>query len=287
MPRGYRYVIVAAFGWLALCGTQQPAKHGYSSAGAAKSKPAAPAISTPMPSPAASPTAKFSAYPGYNPDPCYKAEDKDAADLCAQWRSAIAGEKAAHEARRATTWSIVATLLNVLGLMAVGAALYLTVQSNRIARDTAKRQLRAYLYVEPGGVNEPVDGLYRMPFNIINSGPTPAHDLETFGDILIVGGTPRDFDPAKNGRYSGETLKTTSALGASTNRWSYAYLEDSVVTPYWEDISDKTKAIVHYGFVRYKDIFDDVHETHFAFYHWGEELSDVASLRCLHGNNAT
>jgi hypothetical protein len=286
MPRGYRYVIVAALGWLSLCGAQPPTKQAERANEGGKAAPAA-AATVPAPISTASPNPKFAAYHGYDPDPCYHAEDKDAADLCAQWRSAMAGEKAAHEARRATTWSIVATLLNALGLMAVGAALYLTVQSNRIARDTARRQLRAYLYIEPGGVNEAAEGLHRMPFNIINSGPTPAHDLETFGDILIVGGSPRDFDPSKDGRYSGETLKTTSALGANNNRWSYAYLEQDVAAPYWEDITTKKKAILHYGFVRYKDIFDNSHETHFAFYHRGEELSDLTSLRCTYGNNAT
>lgn len=286
MPRSYRYVIAAAFGWLTLCGAQPPAKQAERDNKSTEAAPAAMAA-VPTPMPAARADTKFVAYRGYDPDPCYRAEDKDAADLCAQWRSAIAGEKAAHEARRATTWSIVATLLNALGLLAVGTALYLTVMSNRIARDTARRQLRAYLYIEPGGVNESQEGFHRIPFNIINSGPTPAHDLETFGDILIVGGTPRDFDPTQDGRYAGETLKTTSALGANTNRWSYAYLQEDIVAPYWEDITTKKKAIIHYGFVRYKDVFDISHETHFAFYHWGEELSDLTSLRCTHGNNVT
>jgi hypothetical protein len=286
MPRGYRYVIVAAVGWLTLCGAQPPAKQAERASGADKATPAATAA-TPPPLSAASPAPKFAAYRGYDPDPCYHAEDKDAADLCAQWRSAIAGEKAAHEARRASTWSIVATFLNALGLLAVGVALYLTVQSNRIARDTAKRQLRAYLYIEPGGINELQDGLHRMPFNIINSGPTPANELETFGDILVVGGTPRDFNPSVNGRYTGITLKTNSALGANTNQWSYAYVQDDVLQPYWEDILSKDKAVVHYGFIRYRDIFNDVHETHFAFYHWGEELSDLESKRCIYGNHAT
>lgn len=73
---------------------------------------------TPSPSVAAEPT--YRPYPRYNPDPCYNSKDHDSADLCAQWRAAMAAEKTTQEARRATTWSIVATLfsfLTVVGLI--------------------------------------------------------------------------------------------------------------------------------------------------------------------------
>jgi len=68
---------------------------------------------------AAQPATDFTPYPGYNPDPCYNVKDHNAADLCAQWRAALAAERAAHEDRRAVNWSIVATFLSgiaVLGL---------------------------------------------------------------------------------------------------------------------------------------------------------------------------
>lgn len=189
MPRGYRCVIVAALGWLALCGAQPPAKQPERTSGANKATPAA-TTAAPTPLPAAGPPPKFAAYPGYDPDPCYHAEDKDAADLCAQWRAAIAGEKAAHEARRASTWSIVATVLNALGLIAVGAALYLTVQSNRIARDTARRQLRAYVSVAVMGleVTEDSSGQLSLVFRTIarNGGETPAYSCRHYGTIMAI-----------------------------------------------------------------------------------------------------
>lgn len=120
MSRGYRGIIVAAFGWLILCGANPPSEHPQSSKSAQESAPTPQPTIAPTPAPAASPTPKFTAYGGYNPDRCYHAEDHDAADLCAQWRAAVAAEKAAHEARRSVTWSIVASLLSfatIVGLI--------------------------------------------------------------------------------------------------------------------------------------------------------------------------
>lgn len=190
MGKGYRYAVLAAFGWLSLCGAQSSSQQTVRASGAAKASPAAPAVAALPSSPSTSTASNFAAYPGYNPDPCYNAKDKDAADLCAQWRSAIAGEKAAHEARRATTWSIVATLLNALGLVAVGAALYLTIQSNRIARDTARRQLRAYVSVKVMGLEVTADsqGNLGLVFRTVarNGGETPAYDCNHYGTISAI-----------------------------------------------------------------------------------------------------
>jgi hypothetical protein len=180
----YRCIIVAAFGWLSLCGANPPAQYtnGHSAAHNTSQTPSA--VASPLPRLATSPSDKFAPYGGYNPDPCYKAQSHDAADLCAQWRAAIAAEKAAHEARRTSTWSIVATVLSaiaVFGLIvtiwqtwgALGEArrsnliaqrgnaratrqaiaskaqttdaLAIASRQTAVAEDAAKRQLRAYL----------------------------------------------------------------------------------------------------------------------------------------------
>lgn len=107
-------------GWSTLTGANQPAKQDESSARTEQLAPSPSLTPAPTPPSATSPTNKFVAYGGYDPDPCYHAKDHDAADLCAQWRSAIAAEKTAHEARRATSWAIVATFLSaatVIGLI--------------------------------------------------------------------------------------------------------------------------------------------------------------------------
>ena len=94
--RGYRLFVLAL--GLILCGAQPPKEQ-------TQGKPSAHETEQPASKP-------YAPYPGYNPDPCYQAKDHDTADLCAQWRAAIAAEKAAKEAGRSTDWSIFATFLS-------------------------------------------------------------------------------------------------------------------------------------------------------------------------------
>ncbi len=110
MSRSYRLFFVAVAG-LILAAAQQP-KEQAQAGNTAQQEHAAPLIATPSPAPEPS----YRPYPDYNPDPCYSTENHNAADLCAQWRAALAAEKAAHEARRATNWAIGATFLSFVGV---------------------------------------------------------------------------------------------------------------------------------------------------------------------------
>lgn len=121
MLRSYRYIIVAFFGWVALCAAK-PADHQSNNSDRNQQVKTTKRLRpVTAPSTTNSQPSTFVAYPGYDPAPCYHARDHDAADLCAQWRASIAAEKSAHEARRATFWSLIATLLSALG---VGGLIY-------------------------------------------------------------------------------------------------------------------------------------------------------------------
>jgi hypothetical protein len=205
-------------------------------------------------------------------------------DLCAQWKAADAASDSAW-------WAWASGLVGFGSLLGVIVALGIALNSNWIARDTAKRQLRAYLTVEPGGVSEAVGGMHQVPIDLINNGQTPAYDLEQGGDFLVITGDPRHFDPGTDGRLSELdpedcVASTDAVLGPNTNRFTYAYLEEALPKPFWQKIYAKEAAIIHYGFFRYKDVFGERHQTNFAFYHWGEDLSDVYSKRCRFGNHA-
>ena len=65
------------------------------------------------------PRAAYAPYPNWQSESCYKAQDHDSADLCAQWRAAIAAEKAAKATEVATQWSKAATALSALALGAL------------------------------------------------------------------------------------------------------------------------------------------------------------------------
>ena len=212
--------------------------------------------------------------------PCGQGQYGSSADLCAQW-------KAADAAADSAWWAWAGGIIGLGSLVGIFAAIGLAFHSNWIARDTAKRQLRAYISIEPGGINESKDGLHSVPFNIINNGQTPAYEMEHGGDFVVTTGNPLEFDPSVDGRLNGQTAVTDQSLGPNSNRFSYAYLEAELCVPFLAKIDKKEAAIIHYGYVTYKDAFGDRHRTSFAFYHWGEELSDLESKRCRFGNDAT
>lgn len=215
----WRYVL-AAFGWLILCGAQPPQKQ---TSGPASTQQAAP---MPNPWPAPIPTAlpkpppKFAPYPGFDPDPCYKAQDYDAANLCAQWRSAVAAEKAALEARRSSNWSIVAAFLSAISLTAVAAALYLTVESNGIFRNGQRAWIS--IEVKPKLVkSHGIDGLYFM-IDVFSSniGGTSATHCEIFSTIIF------------KQQFNGHEL-ITDAIENMLNEWKSEYGAgfESVIAP--------------------------------------------------------
>lgn len=286
MLRGNRYIVVAAFGWLALCGANLPSKQAKGAASHSQVALTAAPNSAPDSANATNEPVHFTAYPEYQSERCYKAKLHDSADLCAQWRAAVAAEKAAKEARRATTWSVVATFLNGLGLLAVGYALYLTIQANGIARKSAEQQLRAYLTVEPGGINQSVNNLARAPLLIKNCGQTPANSVMVFSKFGLSE-DPVSFDPKSDEKKGITGERNDATFGPGVERWVFPYASNEFIEPYMRGIAERKLAVVHWGYVAYRDAFDVWRETHFAFYHWGDELSDKGSLRCRFGNSAT
>lgn len=138
MRRGCRFLILGlAF---ALCAAQQPTKGRDAQKGAEQDHEA----SSPTPSPTEQPKPSYRAYPERNSDTCYYAQDHDAADLCANWRAAIAAEKAAREARIATIASIIGTFLS----LATVIGLIITIRQTDGALAEARRGNRLNLLFE-------------------------------------------------------------------------------------------------------------------------------------------
>jgi hypothetical protein len=143
MPRGYRSVILAAFVWLILSGAKPPAEQPKSPASDQRAAQTVTPRPTPTPAnPQGPPEPPFAAYPGYDPDPCYHAEKHDAADLCAQWRAALAAEKASREARRATTWAAIGTGLSAAAIFGLVFTILQGQKGLRLAREANRSAMR-------------------------------------------------------------------------------------------------------------------------------------------------
>lgn len=142
MPTRYRCLFLAV-GFFLISATQQTKQDVGESAREERVKSSSISLAVKPEKQAYRPYAK------YNPDPCYLSADHDAADLCAQWRAAVAAEKAAHEARRATNWAIAATLLTFMAVIGLIVSLWQTRgalgearRGNRITLQAEKRARR-------------------------------------------------------------------------------------------------------------------------------------------------
>lgn len=250
---GRYWGVILAFGWLILCGAQPPKEQPKSANG---SQPTAPAVVAP-----------FVPYPGYNPDPCYYAQGHDAADLCAQWRAAVAAEKAAHEARRAGNWSVVATLLSALAIGGLFVTIYQGRVANRIASDTAKKQLRAYVGIDEV-IAEAIAGAKGEQSNtrilvfLKNYGQTPSYVSSTIGvwfnelasgEGAPVAGQRIFYPPSKR-----------ASIGADIN------LSDAE----WAALDEETAALHIVGTVESDDIYGKMTKLDFHFVSNGRQLRE-------------
>jgi len=180
MLRGNRVAFCASVGWLILAGAAPPHKQEP----AANPKQHVSKLTASI--------ENYSAYPDRNSDRCYSDKNHERADLCAQWRAAIAAEKASQAAISATDIGYVGNwisgfgaVLSFISIILVLCALKVALQANDITRDTARRQLRAYLNTT--GVWFDTEAT-QVRLCVCNRGQTPAYDVVVKTISRIKGG---------------------------------------------------------------------------------------------------
>lgn len=277
MSRGHRGVILAiglglialwsafggAYAVLLLTGDQR--RYEYGSSPSTARDPSTPG--------------KFAAYPDLNASACYKAQNHDTADLCAQWRAAIAAEKAAESAREAVFWTIIGTLLSSVGL----AALIVTIRQGRegleIAQTIGRAQTRAYLDILSieGRVNE-AGLVFRT--TVGNSGQSPALSAQIM--LKVIGG-----------EYEGIRILPDiehQIAAQSSSELAYCYFPNKAAKG-WE-------TIVVSATVAYADVFGGLDETVTIFTgmpnRWTDDFTEMMKgvhitsyLRAMHGDGST
>lgn len=201
MSRGYRCIILAAFGWLILAALPSQGVQREEQANSAES------IANSLQSISRS-LEKTNKTSEYNPS-CTPGQDNRRSDLCAQW-------KAADSAYEAATWTRRAYWLVLLGTVIGAATLGAAVAAAKYARDAAahteagsreakraadaaeaglsharhvaETQLRAYIVStkEAFTLKEEESAEYIFTFEFKNSGQTPAHDLKISVDAYWI-----------------------------------------------------------------------------------------------------
>ena len=185
--------------------------------------------------------------------PCGQRQYGSSADLCAQWKAADAASDSAW-------WAWIAAISTIVSTTAVLIAIGLTFQANTIARATAKRELRAYVF--PVGLSLDWEiGLLsysqsaRITVLIRNAGNTPTRNLQLVVEHATELREHEQFCRINaNGPFS--LLAPQETVSSPTLKFN---VED---TTNW---FKQHKPIYIYGGFFYDDVFGVKRETRFCY----------------------
>ncbi len=229
--------------------------------GQAKQKQQPPVNASPPPVPEA-----YKAYPNKYAEACYQAQDHDAADLCAQWRTAVAAERSADVAASANYIMGAGALLSFIGIVLVLIALGQTRKANRIASHTAQLQLRAYISLGVPDLDLRSDGEGEMTHADIvvlwrNVGQTPAKGIkDRLGYGFFGGGLPDDFDfpEPKHGEFCDALV-----LGPTQQFRSVA--THMITRAEFENVAQGRQRAFAWASINYDDVYGDPRRSEVAF----------------------
>ena len=269
----------------ALSGTAPPQKQSIASQPADQARP-----------PTAL-TGDYAAYPDKYADECYKAENHDSADLCAQWRAAIAAEKAADAAQWGIRVDGIAAALSFISIVLVFFALRQTERSlreareaNVLAREAHQRELRAYLNAHDIAVADFLPG--KRPcfqFKPINSGQTPAYDVQCC--MGLAWGIDVEPHAMKVVLRDADRPRFSRAVIPPGLEPSFDFPKAYVLGQKdWDATVSGELVFVFAGVLTYRDIFKARHKTTFKYFLRPEVLNDKGDAvlsACSKGNRAT
>lgn len=217
----------------------------------------------------------------YQPD-CQNPQKYEAADLCAQWA-------AVEQVSEANRLSSVNARMAVASLVATAIATFLLLWTLWETRETSRRELRAYLYVDGGGIfigrRVHNKGKVIAVSRVINSGSTPAHAAIHWMDIGFGDETVEDEMSAPSNLQNLSYTTVPANGGISLDR----VLPDKLTREQIEQIKTGKSAIYVYGAIEYIDVFDRKRRTDYRLFYSGQwPIPKDALLRfCNRGNEAT
>jgi hypothetical protein len=179
-----------------------------------------------------------------------------------------------------TKWLAVSTI--VLAVATIALAVFSLLQAV-IMRRTARRQLRAYVFITTAEIGDIDDSQnLHASVSIKNSGQTPAYDLINRGAITIREARLRgDLWPEDK-----EASLSKTALGPGEVLGKY-FSARPLTTEERAAVRSGTHAIYVYGEILYKDAFRRRRHSRYRFMHGGEAAIRSRQLViCDEGNEA-
>lgn len=207
-----------------------------------------------------------------------------AADLTAQQSMA----KSAHDLLL-PTWlqaiiSAGGTLLLFVTLAQNRAAIKTAIASVNHSKDSAERQLRAYVAIEQKLIDKPEIGKsVWATVKFKNFGNTPAYESRAFINFRISKSPPAIPDGSEFGRLDG----TVESIGPGDSRrmkLNIGKLNRAAI----EDVFEERKHIYIYGMIQYKDTFGKTRYTKYRYIYSGHKMFEGTELfGCSGGNELT
>jgi len=205
--------------------------------------------------------------------PCGPRQYKSNADLCAQWKAADAASDSAW-------WAWAGGVLGMLSLAGVCAALALAFHSNWIARDTAKRQLRAYIHVEGLSIRDvSVGKIPRGHVRFINAGQTPAYNVSIRSHLIYL---PEELD----GAMKIDACERDFSLGPGRTHNAYPNGAFPIGTDMLNNFKIGAISIFIFGEIKYTDAFGTKQITCFRSVHNKDCIGDLTTT-CVRGNSVS
>jgi len=156
-----------------------------------------------------------------------------------------------------------------------------------VTKDTAKRQLRAYITAEPMVERVRSGEKVRMTINATNYGQTPARNVR-IRTAVFVRNLPFNLEKerAENAKKPELTERQTIH---PTDATYFPHISDFVLPEVAFKMMEEDKAAIFFtGEIYYDDVFDEPHETRFRFEFSGAECFRSGKVRvCKEGNEVT
>ncbi|MHB8268812.1 hypothetical protein [Bradyrhizobium sp.] len=152
------------------------------------------------------------------------------------------------------------------------------------AEDTAQRQLRAYVYVDPGNGEIRIGLPISIAMLVKNAGQTPAHETRVWTKVEVI-----DFPLRENLKIElPDDAVPKLVIHPGTFAYGIQIQRDAPLTATeGAALRADSKRVFLWGVIFYKDVFNRDRETHFRLSFGGEAFAMKKLQWCEDGNTAT
>lgn len=263
MPRGYRRVLLAAFGWLALVGADQPPISSQKRASTPVEQQRGPGTKQATETTAGA--IRETLQPAEKDRGCQNGKKDRNSDLCAQWTAA----DAASDASQYALWS----------LLVSGVGTGLLIWTLWETRANARRELRAYISVkmEETNLTEVKDVGFRFDQNGLahNGGSTPAYDCVNYAHLLVASHEVAALQLAKPLPISSVALNGGSVIHSGEDLPVEFRRNRMIPLDQIDSILNGKSNLYMYGVSSYRDAFGVRRRTDYCFMLSSESFRDI------------